>query len=78
MIKNHRLYLFHSIFQLRGEIAGCAGESANKRLKGLRLRVLGRCALQNAATVSMDIGYGRWGSYDVHELWGSKAKPVMQ
>ena len=36
-------------------------ESANKRLKGLRLRVLGRCALQNAATVSMDIGYGRWG-----------------
>lgn len=58
IIKNHRLYLFHSIFQLHREI-GCTGESANKRLKGLRLHVLGRCALQNAATVSMDIGYGR-------------------
>ena len=49
-------------------------ESANKRLKGLRLRVLGRCALQNAAAVSMDIGYGRWGgcasctSYGVAKL----------
>ncbi|KAK9294812.1 hypothetical protein QLX08_010710 [Tetragonisca angustula] len=75
----------YAVFQSRHEIVSSLNRAwhriGKQKVKGIAVTCSRKvCALQNAATVSMDIGYGRWGGRAscTSSYGGSKAKPVMQ